>query len=68
MEIIAYQGKNDWVEAVIMQAQACLMNETIPGYSPTCEYCTYRKAAQTLEVVTPQQKPASSTAQGELFA
>jgi len=39
-----YDGKNDWVDATLMQARACLEGP-IPATKDDCKYCSYAHAA-----------------------
>lgn len=64
VEIIAYQGSDDWVESVICDAHRCLMSDSIPEASEECEYCRYRMAASEIENV----KQPKQDIQGELFS
>jgi CRISPR/Cas system-associated exonuclease Cas4 (RecB family) len=45
VQLIPYAGNDGWVEGALMEARACLMNETIPASGERCEYCPYREAA-----------------------
>lgn len=49
VEIIEYKGDDSWVEKAIIEAHECLMGDKLPEYTPECEYCSYRKAAQGVE-------------------
>ena len=42
--LIAYEGKDDWVEQAVINAHECLKNNNIPECSKDCDYCAYRKA------------------------
>ena len=67
-EIISYEAQGDWIEPVLQKARECLMSDSIPEYSPRCEHCSYRKAAQQVEAASSQGTPGRRAAQGELFA
>lgn len=49
VQVIPYQGSDDWVEKKIIEAHQCLMSKSIPPPTPGCEYCQYRLAAQKIE-------------------
>lgn len=44
IKVLPYTGDASWVEAALEAARACLMSETYPESSPSCDYCLYRKA------------------------
>lgn len=48
MQIIPYEGKDNWVEATIVNAHECLMADAIPAPASGCKYCNYRKAAESV--------------------
>lgn len=43
--LIPYEGNTDWIPGTLKEAKKCLLAETIPAPSDTCQYCAYRKAA-----------------------
>ncbi len=47
--LIAYEGKDDWVEDVLTAAHSCLEGDDIPSPGDECDYCAYRRAATELE-------------------
>ncbi len=49
MQIISYTGDDSWVEEALSEAHACLCRDLPPAAAPGCEWCAYRKAAQTVE-------------------
>jgi len=51
VEIITYEGKDEWVEPAILKAHQCLMNDEIPEAGPDCKYCNYRRAAASVEKI-----------------
>ena len=62
MTLIAYQGKADWVDGVLLEIKACADSPEIPEASPDCDYCRYREAAGKAllaqkQKVQPEQKP-----------
>jgi hypothetical protein len=48
VEIISYEGKDNWVEPTILKAHQCLLAEKIPDHDPDCKYCNYRSAAEKM--------------------
>jgi hypothetical protein len=42
--LIAYEGRDDWVEETIFDIHACLNADGIPSASFKCDYCRYRQA------------------------
>jgi len=46
VKIIPYQGKDDWIESVIMKIKKCLDSDSIPPSSEICEFCFYRKSVE----------------------
>lgn len=47
--LIAYEGRDDWVEGVLKLAHACLESDDTPKPTKDCDYCLYREAAATAE-------------------
>lgn len=45
VSVIPYQGSDNWIEEIILNARKCLESEKIPEMSPDCDYCRYRKVA-----------------------
>jgi CRISPR/Cas system-associated exonuclease Cas4 (RecB family) len=60
VNIIAYKGSDNWVESTIEKIRACLENDTIPDYSPNCDFCKYRLAGQKLESKTPAKNNSAT--------
>lgn len=46
IDIIPYEGNENWVEQAILDAKACLDGEKIPESGNECEYCQYRTAVE----------------------
>lgn len=46
--LIAYEGRDDWVEGVLKLAHACLEADETPEPTKDCDYCLYREAAATV--------------------
>ncbi len=63
MEVIPYEGKDDWVSDVIVKAKDCLMGDSPPASSEDCEYCRYLSAVKEVD----RDLGPSSSSQGELF-
>ncbi len=41
-QLIEYIGDDSWVEDAITEAHLCLMRDTIPQSTATCDWCNYR--------------------------
>lgn len=39
--VIPYEGDDSWIEEVLHDLKACLLDDSIPNASPDCEFCTY---------------------------
>jgi hypothetical protein len=61
IKLIPYTGSDKWVNGVIKKIKECL-DGNLPNYTPGCDYCEYRQAAQTVETVPPA-KPRGKTRQ-----
>ncbi|MFH1789528.1 MAG: PD-(D/E)XK nuclease family protein [bacterium] len=44
--LIAYEGKDNWVDKAISDAHKCLGSDKIPPADLECEYCQYREAVR----------------------
>jgi len=44
ISLIAYRGRDTWVEGTVKKAQQCLLAEKIPPADPACDYCAYIEA------------------------
>ena len=49
IKIIPYRGDDTWVEAAVVAAHRCLMNDKLPPSGADCDYCKYRQAARQAE-------------------
>jgi DNA segregation ATPase FtsK/SpoIIIE-like protein len=49
VNLIPYQGNDDWIEDVIFKIHKCLESDTIPESSQGCELCMYFKTRQEKE-------------------
>ncbi len=47
--LIAYTGKDDWVDGALGNAKKLLDGSDIPEASPTCDYCVYTQARSVVE-------------------
>jgi CRISPR/Cas system-associated exonuclease Cas4 (RecB family) len=47
--LIAYEGDDDWVEGILSEIKACLDDNAVPEPNWSCDYCTYRKAVDSVE-------------------
>ena len=45
IELIPYIGNDQWVNGTLNDMQDCLLRNTPPDPSPTCEWCAYRRRA-----------------------
>lgn len=52
--LIAYTGKDDWVEPTLTLIKECLQHEDLPAPGPECDYCDYCEARG--EVAGPRQR------------
>jgi len=48
IELIAYEGHDDWVEDALQGSHQCLLKDTPPDYKPDCPYCRYLQGAFSL--------------------
>lgn len=48
VKILAYTGKDDWVEKAIQAAQRCLTGSHLPSAGEDCDYCRYRQAVKNV--------------------
>lgn len=44
VQIISYEGSDEWVEATIKDARECLVGD-LPKAVPDCDYCSYRTSS-----------------------
>ncbi len=47
--LIAYEGRDDWVDGVLKLAHGCLQADETPRPTKDCDYCLYREAAAAAE-------------------
>jgi hypothetical protein len=48
LQIIPYEGHDEWVEKAILQAHKCLMGKKLPKCTEGCAWCAYGEAYATL--------------------
>ncbi len=46
VKVLPYVGDDSWVEDALVNARACLDQDSMPKATPTCDYCNYRKASR----------------------
>ena len=44
VNLIAYEGSDDWVEGTLIKIKECLDNDSIPASGSDCDYCAYWNA------------------------
>ena len=49
IKVIPYKGDDSWVEQTIIDAKNCLMQDSIPESSASCDYCRYVKAVNEVK-------------------
>lgn len=64
VKLLPYKGDDSWIEKTLFEIQKCLMSDSLPASSPTCDYCLYRAAAGEVEE---KMKPKKSSPQKGLF-
>ncbi|MBI4239808.1 PD-(D/E)XK nuclease family protein [Candidatus Uhrbacteria bacterium] len=50
IKLIPYTGNDGWVEQTLFDLYRCLLSDTSPKESPSCDYCAYRKAARDVQL------------------
>ena len=50
IKLIPYKGDSSWVEGTLKEIKQCLDGE-IPESNPECDYCNYRRAANTVDEI-----------------
>jgi len=48
VEVLPYEGNDDWVEGVIRQVKECLQSDSIPPAVTDCEFCGYVNAQRNI--------------------
>ena len=49
INLIAYEGKTEWIEPALKKIKKCLTSGEIPTADPECDYCNYRHASYKVE-------------------
>jgi len=49
VNLIAYAGKDSWVEPTILELKKCLDSDSIPEAKPACDYCAYFRSREKQE-------------------
>jgi hypothetical protein len=49
VNVIPYEGDDSWVEQAIVDAHACLGQDTLPPANEDCDYCAYVAAVKAVE-------------------
>ncbi|HBE90557.1 MAG TPA: hypothetical protein DDW41_05090 [Candidatus Andersenbacteria bacterium] len=49
VNLIAYEGNDDWVEGTLLKIKECLEGDVIPGTGKSCDYCAYWTARADYE-------------------
>lgn len=47
IKVIPYKGDDSWVEQAVIDAKNCLMRDSIPECTATCDYCRYVEAVNS---------------------
>jgi len=45
VSLLPYVGNDTWIENTLLDIKVCLMNDTLPASSSSCDYCAYLDAA-----------------------
>ncbi len=45
VNVIPYEGNDEWIEQTIIDIHKCLVQEDIPEMAKDCDFCRYRKVA-----------------------
>ena len=56
--LIAYKGKDRWIEPTLINIKKCLEHETIPKDAADCEHCTYARSRTELTIDSLQKRTA----------
>jgi len=56
LTLIAYTGKDDWIEPTLTLIKNCLQHDELPASGPECDYCAYYQARG--EVTAPPRQPS----------
>ena len=58
MQIIPYEGCDDWVDEIIRAAWDCLTGDPLPDPSDECEWCAYRDTTHRQVTIAPVRRLA----------
>lgn len=61
IELMPYQGNDQWVESALIEAYQCLIADDIPMSHPECEYCLYCESSSQLVAGGLKEKDFSHT-------
>lgn len=48
VDLLSYEGNDDWVEATLLEIKKCLDSDQIPEYNDECDYCKYQQKTKNL--------------------
>jgi hypothetical protein len=49
MQMLPYEGSDTWIDDALLGAKECLMADQPPSYVEDCEWCAYRRDADSVE-------------------
>ncbi len=49
LQVLPYEGSDSWVDDALIALKECLVSDVPPPSVEGCEWCQYRKSAQTVE-------------------
>ncbi len=49
IDLIAYNGNDDWIEDALSDLKQCLLGDKPPKPATNCDYCAYRKSARDVQ-------------------
>jgi len=56
IKIIPYEGSDEWVNQVIIDAHKCLSKDAIPVANQECDFCAYRKEIGNIEKIIEERR------------
>ena len=48
VDLLSYEGNDDWMEATLLEIKKCLDSDQIPEYNDDCDYCKYQQKTKNL--------------------
>ncbi|MEX2514878.1 MAG: PD-(D/E)XK nuclease family protein [Candidatus Paceibacterota bacterium] len=58
LQILPYDGSDDWIDETIVAIEECLMSDEVPPADAECDYCTYREvASEVIQKAVEDEKP-----------